>query len=57
MGTLTGELLKKQKVNDWFSSFSENERDRLCEKYNFPKLSTGQLLNIHVEEMYNSENL
>lgn len=56
MGTLTQGLFKAQSANDWFSALTQEKRDLLCEKHNFPKTETNKLLNNMVTEMHEKEN-
>lgn len=57
MGTLTNDLFNDQKINDWFSGLSNEQRDELCYKYEFPKCSSGNLYNWMVKHIYQYEIL
>jgi len=57
MGTLTNDLLNAQKINDWFSGLSNKRRDELCDEYEFPKYSSGNLHNWMVKHIYQNEVL
>lgn len=55
MGTLTSGLFKKQCASAWFSNLTTEERDRLCDKHDYPRCGSGFLLNGMVDNMYQEE--